>query len=267
MNLSIAVVQMHVALSDPARNIKTIERFVKKAKKLGADLVVFPEDAICGPLSGQTAFVADAPSYLAAMQRLAAAYAIDLVPGTWTVCDGAALYNQAHYITADGVLAGIYRKANLWETEKAAITPGSAVSVFPTRFGLVGMVICWDIAFPPMFTAMNALGVELVVSPTYWSVPLVQPGTNSVLEAKREDIDLIDALCASRAFENDIVFVYCNAAGTLTLPGADVTLSGRSQITHPVDRVVCRSDGNDEELLIAKVSHKRATALSGASPG
>lgn len=261
MKLTIAVAQMHVVPADPAANIKKMETFVREAKALGADLVVFPEDAICGPLAGQTAYIAEAPAYLAQMQKLAVTHAVDIVPGTWTVGDGKSLYNQAHYITADGVLAGIYRKAHLWETEKAMITPGSAVSVFPTRFGLVGMTICWDIAFPPLFTAMNRLGVELVISPTYWSVPLARPGTADALRAEQEDTDLIDSLCTARAFENDIVFVYCNAAGTLSLPDGEATLSGRSQITHPVDKVICRSEDNDEDLLIATVTHQRAGKL------
>lgn len=261
MNLSIALAQIHVVPNDPAGNIQKIERFTRDASERGADLVVFPEDAICGPLAGQTGFIAEAPGFLARMQELAVAYGVDLVPGTWTVAEGNALYNQAHYITSEGVLAGFYRKAHLWETEKAAITPGSAVSVFPTRFGLVGMVICWDIAFPPLFTAMNRLGVELVVSPTYWSVPLVQPGAPGASRAEKEDMELIDSLCTARAFENDIVFAYCNAGGTLSHPGGESILSGRSQITHPVDKIICRSEGNEEELLIATVSHKRANAL------
>lgn len=266
MKLTIAVAQMHVVPNDPASNIKKMEQFIRDAKARGADLVVFPEDAICGPLSSQTAFVAEAPGYLAQMQKLAVTYAVDLIPGTWTVAQGNALYNQAHYITREGVLAGYYRKVHLWETEKAAITPGSAVSVFPTRFGLVGMVICWDIAFPPLFTVMNQLGVELVVSPTYWSIPLVPPGAPGALQAEQQDMDLIDSLCTARAFENDIVFVYCNAAGTLELPEAEVTLSGRSQITHPLDKVVCRSESNEEDLLIAAVSHQRAPTQS-VAPG
>lgn len=261
MKLSIAVAQMHVVPNDPAANILKMEQIIQAARKRGADLIVFPEDAVCGPLSGQSAFIAEAPNYLAQMQKLAVTYGVDLVPGTWTVSDGIALYNQAHYITSDGVVAGIYRKINLWDTEKAIISPGASISVFQTRFGMVGMVVCWDIAFPPLFTAMNQLGVELVISPTFWSVPLVQPGTPDALIAKQEDIDLIDSLCMARAFENDIVFVYCNAAGAMNLPDSEVTLSGRSQITHPVDKVITRCEGNREDLLVAEIAHQRAHAV------
>ena len=110
MKLSIAIAQMQIAPNDPVGNMVKMEQFIQAAKKRGADLVVFPEDAICGPLSGQTAFVAEAPGYLAQMQRLAVTYGVDLVPGTWSVSDGIALYNQAHYITSEGIVAGIYHQ-------------------------------------------------------------------------------------------------------------------------------------------------------------
>ena len=34
----------------------------------------------------------------------------------------------------------------------------------------------------------------------------------------------------------------------------EAVLSGRSQITHPVEKVVCKSEGNEEELLFARVT-------------
>ncbi len=248
--ISIAVVQMHVQPNDPLKNLERIEEFVAKAKEQGADLVVFPEDAVCGPLTGQTAFVEHAPAYLGRMQALAVRYGIDLVPGSWTVLEYGALYNQAHYINADGSVAGVYRKVNLWETEKIAVSPGIGPVVFPTRFGQVGLCICWDISFPQIFTAMNAQGVQLVISPTFWSFP---EGTVRDPEAKDDEISLIDSLCVTRAFENNIVFVYCNAAGVLESAAGKTILSGRSQVTHPEEKLVGQCDGNKEELLLVQV--------------
>jgi len=249
LELTIALVQMRIASMDPLRNLKRIETLAAKAKRQGADLVVFPEDAVCGPLEGQTAFVEYAPEYLARMQALAVKQAIDLVPGSWTVSDQGLLYNQAHYIDASGALLGAYRKVNLWETERAVITPGAAPSVFPTRFGNVGLIICWDISFPAMFAAMNAQGVELVISPTYWSFP-----RNA---AQSDDVLLIDSLCTTRAFENNVLFAYCNAAGELKRNGSIDVLSGRSQLTHPKDKVICKAEGNREEILVAHVTLSR----------
>lgn len=257
MEISIALVQYEVVPSDPDTNLARMEKFIAEAAKAGAQLVVFPEDAVTGPLAGQQLFLDRSAEFLAHFQGLAVKYAVDLVPGTWTVLDNSLVYNTAYYINRNGTLAGFYSKINLWETELAFLTPGAAVSVFPTTYGLVGMTICWDIAFPDIFSQMNQLGVELVISPTYWSF-------TRAAEQKRlkkiSEVDLIDSLCRTRAFENDIVFVYCNAAGELeTETGNDnVVLSGRSQITHPQTGVVVQANGNSEQVLTAKVVHQRA---------
>lgn len=250
MPFKIALVQLEIAPGEPLDNLKRIEEFTAKAKAKGADLVVFPEDAVCGPLGGQTAFVQHAGAYLQRMQALAIAQQVDLVPGTWTVAEGRAHFNQAHYITAQGLVAGTYRKIHLWETEAAVITPGTSASVFDTRFGRVGLTICWDISFPPLFTAMNAQGVQMIISPSYWSFPV--DGPDSEVNVK-DEIHLIDSLCTTRAFENNVVFAYCNAAGQLEQGGVKSVLSGRSQVTDPLKKVIAQCKGNKEELIIAEV--------------
>lgn len=261
MELAITLIQLDIAPGDPIKNLKRMDQFVQQAKKQGADLVVFPEDAVCGPLQGQLDFVAYAPEYLAHFQALAAKHAIDIVPGTWTVADNGVLYNQAHYINADGSLAGTYRKINLWETEKAHIAPGTLTSVFPTRFGLVGLIICWDLTFPAMFSEMVAQGVELVISPTYWSFTKPSEEVEGVVD---DEILLIDSLCTTRAFENNILLAYCNAAGELSTPAGDTVLSGRSQITHPLTKVVVKAESNSEEMLFARLVLERTYAAPGS---
>lgn len=250
MRILLALVQFEIAPMQPDVNLARMESFIRQAVKQGAQLVVFPEDSVSGPLAGQTAFIADSPSYLEHFQKLAVKYEVDLVPGTWTVQEGAALYNTAYYINKDGSVAGVYRKINLWETEKAYLTPGAAVSVFPTAHGLVGMIICWDISFPGLFAEMVKQGVRLVISPTYWSFPRTVDSEAAV----EDEILLIDSLCTTRAFENNIIFAYCNAAGELKADDLDVVLSGRSQITHPLDKVLCKSASNDEEIVFSAVS-------------
>ncbi len=255
MQLTLALIQFRVAPSDPEDNLQRMEAHIRKAAAAGAQLVVFPEDAVAGPLSGQIAFLASAPGFLARFQALALQYGVDLVPGSWAVSDGVAAYNTAYYINSDGSVAGSYRKINLWDTERPHITPGSVVSVFPTAHGMVGLLICWDLAFPPLFTAMVAQGAELVISPSFWSFTKPAEDVDEVID---DEILLIDSLCTARAFENNIIFAYCNAAGELVSEGFDAVLSGRSQITHPHDKVVCKAEGNEEEMLLATVRLDRA---------
>src|SRR5690606_16189681 len=113
MELTIALAQMEIAPSNPAANLAKMDDLVRRAKARGADLVVFPEDAVNGPLGGQTEFVATAAQTLAHFQALAVQHGVDLVPGSWTIAVHGLLHNAAHYITKEGVVAGVYRKVNL----------------------------------------------------------------------------------------------------------------------------------------------------------
>lgn len=250
MKLEIALVQFAVTPSDPIRNLARMGSFIEQAAAKGAQLVVFPEDAVTGPLSGQTAFVSYAPQYLATFQALALKYKVDLVPGSWSASDGVAVYNTAYYFNSDGSVAGAYRKINLWEGERALVSPGAAVSVFPTAHGLVGLAICWDLSFPALFQAAKALGAQLLVVPAYWSFAQPDP-----VNPKEHDtaMDLIDSLCTARSFENDFCIAYCNAAGTLHAEGVKSVLSGRSQVVHPTSGALCRATGNEEQLLRCQI--------------
>ncbi len=250
MNITIALIQMEIAFRRPEINLARMEEYISVAVSRGAQLVVFPEDSVSGPLGAQMEFSVHAFAYLQHFQGLAVKYQVDLVPGTWITTDTVGAYNTAYYINKDGSIAGHYHKVNLWETERLHITPGNRVSVFPTAHGMVGLIICWDISFPLLFAEMAELGAEMVISPTYWS--FTKPA-DEVGEVVNDEILLIDSLCTARAFENNIIFAYCNAAGVLQEEGYDAVLSGRSQVTHPTQMVVCKANGNKEEVLLATV--------------
>ena len=58
---------------------------------------------------------------------------------------------------------------NLWIPERSYLTAGNTTSVFQTRFGKVGLSICWDLAFPEFFRALvRRRGARLVFCPSYW---------------------------------------------------------------------------------------------------
>ena len=63
--------------------------------------------------------------------------------------DGKAAYNTSVLIDRDGKLVGKYRKICLPRSEyNGGLAPGSEYPVFDTDFGKVGMMICWDVAYP-----------------------------------------------------------------------------------------------------------------------
>ena len=116
-------------------------------------------------------------------------------------------------------------------------------------FRRVGLIICWDISFPAMFAAMNAQGARLVIAPAYWSFPRASMRSRELVN---DEILLIDSICTTRAFENNVLFAYCNAAEQLRQGGSTDVLSGRSQLTHPTQKVLVKSKGNREQLLVVK---------------
>ena len=119
--MKIALVQFEITPMDPLTNLTRIEEFVTKAKKKGADLVVFPEDAVCAPLQGQTAFVQYAPAYLQRC-RPGCKHAVDLVPAHDGCGNG--YYTTKHTTFLRKRTDQHLQKDHLWETEKVSIARG-----------------------------------------------------------------------------------------------------------------------------------------------
>jgi predicted amidohydrolase len=245
MFLRIAVVQFAINQFAPEKNLAKAEEFIAKASSEN-DLIVFPEDFIVGPLNDRNEFADYDGRFVKHFQRLASTYKIDIVPGSIIEGDNTGLYNTTYYIDRNGEIRGRYRKVNLWLPERSYVIPGSDIAVFDTRFGRAGLIICWDLMFPEMFRAMVREGVEIVICPGYWCYEDAGKGMKHDPDA---EIKLVNALCVTRAFENEIVLVYANAAGRLTGGEITETLIGHSQVTVPFKGALALMDHNQEEMF------------------
>jgi predicted amidohydrolase len=233
----------------PQENLRRAEHFIKEAASQ-AHIIVFPEDFITGPLSGQKAFADYEKRYVQYFQQLASHYSIDIVPGTIIEGDHTGLYNTTYYIDKTGTIRGRYQKVNLWLPERSYITPGKEISVFNTSYGKVGLIICWDLMFPEVFRAMLKQDVEIVICPSYWCF---EDAGEGIKHDPTSEVKLVNALCVTRAFENEIILVYTNAAGRLNFEGVEETLIGRSQITVPFRGVLKLLDHNKEAMFLQEV--------------
>ena len=252
MEVTIAVVQFDIKQFAPEDNLKKAEQYIRQVAEQ-AQIIVFPEDFVTGPLNGNKRYADNEGYYAQYFQRLAAVYAIDIVPGSIIESEGDSLYNTTYYIDKTGNIKGKYRKVNLWLPERSYISAGSDTPVFETQFGKVGLIICWDLMFPEIFRAMVRQGVELVICPSYWCYE--DAGIGMMHDASSE-VKLVNALCVARAFENEVILVYANAAGRETsdaLDGIEETLIGRSQITVPFKGALKLLDHNREELFLQTV--------------
>ena len=247
--MKIAVVQFAINQFAPEKNLAKAEQFVAEASSEN-DLIVFPEDFIVGPLNGRNEFADYEERYVKHFQRFASTYNIDIVPGSITEGDDTGLYNTTYYIDNKGEIRGKYRKVNLWLPERSYITPGSNISVFDTRIGKVGLIICWDLMFPEIFRVMVRKGVEIVICPSYWCF---EDAGKGMMHDPDSEVKLVNALCVTRAFENEIVLVYSNAAGRLTGEENTDTLIGQSQVTVPFKGVLKSLSHNREAMFSQEI--------------
>jgi predicted amidohydrolase len=85
--------------------------------------------------------------------------------------DGTLVHNTAVLVGPEG-LVGKYRKVTLTRSESdAGVTPGHDFPVFKTRFGKVGMMICYDGFFPEPARQLSAHGAEIIAHPVWGCNP------------------------------------------------------------------------------------------------
>ncbi|GHE07126.1 carbon-nitrogen hydrolase family protein [Klenkia taihuensis] len=198
-----------------------IEGLVADARARGVQLLALPEATLGGYLaslgdSGVTevlpehalppALDVDGPE-VARLARIAG----DMVV-TAGLCesDGADRYNTAVAVTGDGVL-GVHRKVHQPLGESNVYAAGDGFAAFETPVGRIGMVICYDKAFPEAARTLAVDGAEVVVCMSAW--PGSRTGAAADLAEDRwtHRFDLFDR---ARALENQIVWVSANQSGT-----------------------------------------------------
>ena len=153
---------------------RAFEPLIAEAAQQRADLVVLPEVVTYG--SGSTYLDVAEPipgpstEYFGA---LAKKHGLHIVPGL-VERDGPLIYNVAVLIDPDGRIAGKYRKVCLPRSEiEAGVTPGHDYPVFDTRFGKVGMMVCYDGFFPEVARELSNRGAEVIAWPVMGCNPML----------------------------------------------------------------------------------------------
>src|SRR3954470_12195915 len=102
MQVTLAVVQFEIAQFAPEQNLARAEQFIQEAAAQQAQIIVFPEDFVLGPLLGRSELADFAQRYVQHFQELAVKYHIDIAPGSIIEGDETGLYNTAYYIDYTG---------------------------------------------------------------------------------------------------------------------------------------------------------------------
>lgn len=193
------------------RNFDVACDFIRAAAKQNAKLAVLPEYHLLNWRPADEKFkeaCSHWKHYLDGYISLARECNINIVPGTIVELHDAGtederLLNVAYFITNTGEIAGRYQKKNLWgDIERLHLTSSSMDEhpVFDTPLGKVGLLICWDLAFPEAFREMIAKGAKLFIIPSFWTLSDCSKAglaLNPVSEAL-----FLDSMLTARCFEN-----------------------------------------------------------------
>ena len=200
---------------------------IAKAALQKADLVCLPESLTyysSGRSMAECAEAIPGPS-TKYFGTLAKKHNLYIVAGL-TEREGTVVYNTAALLGPDGKLVGKYRKVCLPREEiEAGITPGETYPVFDTRFGKLGMMICWDVHFPEVARNLSAAGAEVIAMPIWGGNP---------------------ALAKARAIENQIFLV----SSTYTDLSSKAMVSG---VWDPEGRLLVQSGAEWGEILLTEV--------------
>ena len=228
-SLRIALAQFDFPVGDIAGNTtRIIEMIATAREEFDADLVLFPELALCGyppeDLLLRPRFLADCE---AAMAQIAASVSgITAIVG-WPQSHGSVVYNAAS-VLRDGKVEHTYRKRELPnyavfdERRYFTVDPDGGSCVFELKGVPVGLLICEDLWYAEPLADTMAAGARLIVAP---NASPFERGKH----AQR------DALLAERSRDSGVGIVYLNCVGgqdSVVFDGASLAADGDGTV-HP----------------------------------
>ena len=166
-------------------------------------------------------------------------------------------HNTAAIIDADGSLRGIYRKMHIPDDplyfEKFYFTPGDlGFRSFDTRYGRVGVLVCWDQWYPEAARLAALTGAQILFYPTAigW-----HPAEKQQYGAAQHDA--WRTMQRAHAIANGIYVAAVNRVGYEGPPEHGLQFWGASFVADPFGQVVAEASHDGEEILIAECDPRR----------
>ena len=243
MKSKIVCVQMQSALGEKEKNIeKMILKMEAVMQDKDVDLIIFPELATtgyeCCELFEDMAETFPDGKTIKTFSEQAKKYNVHIIFGFVEKGEEEGrpvLFNSAALIDNKGEPLGCYRKVHLVEGDETKyFTKGREYNVYDTAIGKIGMMICWDMAYPEPARILALKGAEIIAAPAAWET-----------EPNKGDWEIVNT---ARSFDNVVYVASCNHVGT----DRKLNFFGRSKITGPLGRSISEA-GADEELIKAVV--------------
>ena len=258
--VTVAAIQMQMA-AEVSENIRKAEKLVREAVGQGAQVILLPElferPYFCQQRQYEFYDYATALEENPAVrhfQPIAEELEIAM-PISFYEKAGTRLFNSIAMLDADGSVLGVYRKTHIpddhYYQEKFYFTPGNTgFKVWATRYGKIGVGICWDQWFPEAARAMALQGAEMLLYPTaIGSEPILE--TDSMPHWRRcmqghAGSNLMPVMAANRVGVEKVEPCQENGGQSSSL-----SFYGSSFITDNTGAIVAEANRTDETVLTA----------------
>src|ERR1700749_1155525 len=251
--------------ANPAANLKKTLAFAERAAKQGAQIIctqeLFRSQYFCQSENHDYFKLAESipgPS-TAAFQKLAKKHSVVIIASLFEKRAAGLYHNTAAIIDANGELLGIYRKMHIPDDplfyEKFYFTPGDlGFRAWKTKFGKIGVLICWDQWYPEGARLTALQGAEILFYPTAIGWHPREKKLYGV--AQHESWELIQR---SHAVANGCYVCAPNRVGIEKIRNSEggyvsddgIQFWGQSFIAEPNGQIVNKASVDREEILIA----------------
>jgi predicted amidohydrolase len=219
---------------------QNLTKVVSTLKNADADLIVLPELAFTGYYfqdRSELISLSEDPkksSTVNGLTQLCRERNFFLITGFAEKCADK-VFNSAFLIGPGGLLH-TYRKLHLFNKEKKYFDPGDTpLEAVEVRDAKVGMMVCFDWAFPEVARVLALQGADVLCHPSNLVLPLCQQAM------------------LTRCLENSVYAVTANRLGADIRPQGKIRFTGKSQVAAPRGEIVYRATPNQEELYIVEI--------------
>ncbi len=259
--IKVALIQMKS--SDVDENIKKTVEFIKEASSKGANIVctqeLFKTDYF-PQVENWDYFklaepVNESSETIKKFSEIARELGIVVILSLFEKRTDGIYHNTAAVIDADGKYLGKYRKMHIPDDphfyEKFYFTPGDlGYRVFNTKFGKIGVLICWDQWFPEAARLTAMRGAKIIFYPT--AIGWLPSEKEEYGESQYNAWETIQR---SHAVANGIYVASVNRVGFEKSPDGNegIEFWGQSFISNPYGKIIEKASEKEEEVLICDV--------------
>jgi N-carbamoylputrescine amidase len=247
---------------DLEADFSRIARLIATARERGVRLLALPEACLGGYLANLEGTALEGPPPLRLdgpeIRRLAALAGDMVVTAGYCELAGGDLYNSAVCVCGDGIL-GHHRKVHQPLAEDASYRRGDKFGAFDTPVGRLGMMICYDKAFPESARTLALDGAEIVTCVSAWPGSRTNGAADLAQDRWTHRFDLFDQV---RALENQIVWLSANQSGTF----GELRFVASAKVVDPGGEVLAGT-GTAEGMAIAELDVREALETARRSMG